>query len=221
MKSGKIAFLMIGLLVFMLSWTRAGNPAAAVTAQEKDETEWRKERDVFFRTHQRSPLSPEQKKSFKGLTYYPIDPKYVFSGQIQRYILNINDPHYYATFLTNKGTKKRYVRYGKFQFQLDGHPYSLELYKSILSDALFIPFEDKTNGKETYEAGRYVDAEILEGYRMTVDFNRAYNPSCVYNERFTCAMPPKENSLNVEIRAGEKHLKTVPDALSPGLRKQG
>jgi len=58
---------------------------------------------------------------------------------------------YYATFLTNKGTNKRYLRYGKFRFILDGREYTIEIYKSILSDTLFIPFKDDTNEKETYE----------------------------------------------------------------------
>ena len=178
-----------------------------MTPQEQQVIEWRKERDAFFETHQRSPLTPEDKKHFKGLKYYPFDPKYVLSGQIQRYILNINNPEYYATILTNKGTNKRYVRYGKFHFQLDGKDYSLEIYKSILSDRLFVPFKDRTNGKETYEGGRYIDAEILEGYKMVLDFNMAYHPACIYNDKFVCVLPPKENSLNVEIRAGEKNFK--------------
>lgn len=169
--------------------------------------EWRKERDLFFKTHQRSPLSSKEKKSFKALHYFPFDPKYIFFGHIERYVFHIDNPNYYATFLTNKGTNKRYIRYGRFHFSLDGKDYALEIYKSILSDTLFIPFKDKTNGKETYEGGRYIDAEILNGYKMILDFNIAYYPSCAYNNRFVCALPPKENALDVEIHAGEKNLK--------------
>jgi hypothetical protein len=168
---------------------------------------WRKERDAFFKTHQRSPLGPSEQKKFKGLDYFPFDPQYYFEGQIKREVLHINDPKYYATFLTNKGTSKRYIRYGKFRFNLSGKDFELEIYKSILSDTLFIPFKDLTNGKETYEGGRYIDAEILTGYRMVLDFNMTYDPSCAYNEKFVCAIPPKENFLNVAIKAGEKNLK--------------
>jgi hypothetical protein len=74
-----------------------------------------------------------------------------------------------------------------------------------LSDNLFIPFKDLTNGKETYEGGRYIDAAILPGYRMVLDFNMTYSPSCAYNDKFTCAIPPKENFLEIRIRAGEKN----------------
>ena len=166
---------------------------------------FRKERDHFFKNAPNSPLKGSDKHNFKGLHYYPIGLMYRFEGKIERYIININDPKYYATFLTNKGPRKRYVRYGKFRFTLEGKDLTLELYKSIGSDAIFIPFYDKTNGKKTYEGGRYLDAEILmPGYRLLIDFNYAYNPSCVYNEKFVCVLPLEENRLNIEIRAGEK-----------------
>jgi uncharacterized protein len=71
-----------------------------------------------------------------------------------------------------------------------------------------LPFRDKTNGKETFPGGRYLDAEVvLPGYTTTIDFNMAYNPSCVYNEKLICVLPPKESSLDVEIRAGEKNFR--------------
>ena len=178
-----------------------------VRIEKEKVMKWRKERDQFFKTHQRSPLRPGDQKTFKRVEYFPFNPQYYFTGQIKREILHINDPKYYATFLTNKGTNKRYIRYGKFHFNRDGKDFELEVYKSILSDTLFIPFKDLTNGKETYEGGRYIDAEILTGYRMVLDFNMAYEPSCAYNDRFVCAIPPKENSLGIEIRAGEKNFK--------------
>ena len=174
-------------------------------AEHKKVLEWRNERDAFLKIHERSPLTHGEKVSFKGLKYYPFDPKYVFSGQIERYTFNINNPDFYAIFLTNKGTNKRYLRYGKFKFKLDGQEYRIEIYKSILSDNLFIPFKDKTNGKETYEGGRYLETEIQLGYQTILDFNMAYNPSCAYNKDFICVIPPKENMLDAEIRAGERN----------------
>jgi uncharacterized protein (DUF1684 family) len=166
---------------------------------------FRKERDPFFKSHERSPLRFADKLKFGHLSYYPVDLHYRFVGKIDRHVLDIRDPQYYAIFVTNKGTKKRYIRYGQFRFTLNGKQHVLKLYKSILSDALFIPFKDRTNGKETYSGGRYLDAEIVvPEYEATIDFNMAYNPSCAYNEKFICALPPKENALNIEIHAGEK-----------------
>jgi hypothetical protein len=208
----KVAFLIFGVLLFLEGVALCGEEGDKefLAKEKKYVMEWRKDRDQFFKTHQRSPLTPAEKKSFKGLRYYPFDSQYVFSSQIERYNFHINNPKYYATFLTNKGTNKRYIRYGKLQFKLNGKDYTIETYKSILSDMLFIPFKDMTNGKETYEGGRYIDAEILPGYRMMLDFNMAYHPSCAYNEKFICALPPKENMLEIEIKAGEKTLKSLP-----------
>lgn len=169
---------------------------------------FRKERDEFFKNHQRTPLKWADRLKFDWLSYYPIDLRYRFKGKIDRFILDIRNPEYYATFLTNKGTNKRYIRYGQFRFTYNGKEYLLPLYKSILSDTLFIPFKDKTNAKETEPGGRYLDAEILlPGYETVIDFNMAYNPSCAYNEKFICAIPPRESALDIEIRAGEKKFK--------------
>lgn len=167
--------------------------------------EYRERRDRFFKEHPRSPLDESQRDDFKGLTYYPIDLKYRFEGKIERYKYHIMNPEYYANFLTNKGIKKRYIRYGRFRFKLNGKEYIIQVYKSPGSDNLFIPFRDGTNGDGTYKGGRYLDAEIImPGYKTVIDFNMAYNPSCVYNEKYICIIPPNENNFNVEIKAGEK-----------------
>jgi len=204
-----LILLMIGTWVHLRGYAVASEcgEETFVFSQEKRVTEWRKERDDFLKDHPRSPFSPQTKKSFKSLKYYPFSPRYIFCGPLERYILNINNPNYYTTFLTNKGTGKRYVHYGKFHFRLDGKEYVLEIYKSILSDTLFIPFKDRTNGRETYRGGRYVDAEILPKYKIVLDFNMAYSPSCAYNDKFVCALAPQENTLDIEIPAGERNFK--------------
>ena len=200
---GMIILLSIGIV----------GPVYSKEPESKDEIiqaiqSFRKERDHFFKNEPNSPLEESDKIHFKRLNYFPVDLKYRFEGKIERYIININDPKYYAIFPTNKGPKKRYVRYGKFRFTFEGKEYTLQLYKSILSDAIFIPFYDKTNGHETYEGGRYLDAEILmPGYQIIVDFNLSYNPSCDYNEKFICVLALEENRLNTEIRAGEMKFK--------------
>ena len=203
----KIFILGILLLVQEIPLLGEGMNSFSVALEEKMVLDWRKKRDEFFRNHERSPLTIKEKRNFRGLKYFPFSPQYVLHGPIERYIFHISNPEYYATFLTTRGTKKRYIRYGMFHFKLNGKEYTIQIYKSILSDALFIPFKDMTNGKETYEGGRYIDAEILTGYNMVLDFNMAYNPSCVYNEKFICIFPPKENELNIRIEAGEKNPK--------------
>lgn len=200
-----VVFVFISFESFQLTFSEEKENAEKIIQAIQT---FRKEKDYFFKTAPNSPLEEFDKLRFRGLRYFPIDLRYRFEGKIERYIININDPKYYAIFPTNKGPRKRYIRYGKFRFTIDGKEHSLELYKSIGSDIIFIPFYDKTNGKETYEGGRYLDAEVLmPGYRIVVDFNYAYNPSCVYNKKFVCVLPLEENRLKIEIPVGEKKFK--------------
>jgi uncharacterized protein (DUF1684 family) len=37
-----------------------------------------------------------------------------------------------------------------------------------------------------------------------LDFNKAYNPPCVFTPYATCPLPPQENRLTVRIEVGEK-----------------
>jgi uncharacterized protein (DUF1684 family) len=77
---------------------------------------------------------------------------------------------------------------------------------------LFVPFRDKTNGKETYSAGRYIDLDsdkdCTPDEKWIVDFNRAYNPWCVYSKEYTCPFIPPENWLEIPVKAGEKDYPT-------------
>ena len=73
---------------------------------------------------------------------------------------------------------------------------------------LFGPFADLTTGKETYPAGRYLILQPMATGIYTIDFNKAYNPYCAYNEKYDCPYPPPSNRLKVEIRAGEKAPRT-------------
>ena len=203
----KLLFLYLGLIALLLiGWLESTYPKDFQTDDEtiKAIQLFRKDRDRFFKTAPNSPLEESDKVHLKGLNYFPVDLKYRFEGTIERHIININDPKYYTIFPTNKGPRKRYIRYGKFRFTFEGKEYSLELYKSIGGDLIFIPFYD-TTGKEAYEGGRYLDTEILmPGYRIVVDFNYAYNPSCVYNDKFVCVLPLEENRLKIEVPVGEK-----------------
>ena len=70
---------------------------------------------------------------------------------------------------------------------------------------VFLPFLDKTNGDETYGGGRYLDLYLNDNDSTIVDFNKAYNPQCVYDENFSCPLVPRENYINVRIMAGVKN----------------
>lgn len=86
-------------------------------------------------------------------------------------------------------------------FQLHGVEYRLE---PVLEDGrLFFIFKDRTAGKRTYPAGRFLYSDVGAGGTVVLDFNRAYNPPCAFTPYATCPLPPKQNQLPVEIEAGE------------------
>nr|MBP9795861.1 DUF1684 domain-containing protein [Chitinophagales bacterium] len=108
------------------------------------------------------------------------------------------------------------VQYGTISFQLHDSTFILSIYQSMklreqdeYKDYLFVPFNDNTNNNETYGGGRYMDfrmGEIADG-KLLVDFNKAYNPYCAYSGGYACPVPPAENKLNTNIKAGEKQYK--------------
>ncbi|MHA2296283.1 MAG: DUF1684 domain-containing protein [Candidatus Hodarchaeales archaeon] len=160
----------------------------------------RKEKDDFFRYDHHSPLTPEQKESFKELVYFPVNPDYRFRGSLDLF----EDPEL-IDIMTNTGQIQKYLRYGKFKFSI-GKDYFLTVYKAPDSDYFFVPFKDGTSGKESYGAGRYLElSPVDEENEFILDINQAYNPYCAYNESWTCPVPPRENWLDVRIEAGEKN----------------
>ena len=100
-----------------------------------------------------------------------------------------------------------YKPYGSLRFTLNGKERTLIVYESVPphpghENELFLPYTDLTNGKETHGSGRYLDLRAPLGPVITLDFNKAYNPYCAYNDRYSCPIPPKENHLATEVRAG-------------------
>lgn len=163
-----------------------------------DTREFRATKDDFFRRGHDSPLDHEQRHGFKGLRYYPEDPAFRFVLE-----LDASDAGRDEEVEMSDGSSDRMARAGHFAFAVDGKQVQLTAFRS--SDrSLFIPFRDATGGSETYPAGRYVDVELADDGRWVVDFNRAYNPYCAYNDDWRCPLPPSENWLAAEIRAGEK-----------------
>ena len=163
----------------------------------------RKERDRFFREEARSPLKESDRKSFKGLSYYPIDLRYAMTGRIEKHPLE--PKALYVTLPTGKEVGRRYVKYGQFKFRWEGKGHVLQIYRPLGGGELFLPFKDKTSGIETYSMGRNLTIEPTpDDEKVLIDFNRAYNPFCQYNEKYTCPFAPEENWLDFAVRAGEK-----------------
>jgi uncharacterized protein (DUF1684 family) len=173
-------------------------------SREKEIQEERDEKDRFFKESPRSPLRAHDIIHFEKLDYYPIDLRYVFVGEIERKPKARTE---YIKLPTNKGNFRKYVNHGKFQFSFDGREFVLAIYRYLGRRNLFLPFKDKTNGLETYENGRYVELEVIGENRVIIDFNKAANPFCTYNPKYTCPYANEENTLDIAIRCGEKRFK--------------
>ena len=168
----------------------------------------RADKDAFFRTTD-GPLLPENIASFKGLSYFPIDPSYEVPARLA---IDDVDRTTILQLRTSKEQTRRVRRIGKLHFTLalkDTPPASFELTAFVEVDSpdvnrLFVPFTDVTSGKETYGGGRYLELNKTATGLYDLDFNRAYHPFCVFNPGFECPVPPRENRLITAIRAGEK-----------------
>jgi uncharacterized protein (DUF1684 family) len=162
--------------------------------------EFRRDKDEFFRDDPRSPLTPEQRANFAGLSYFPENPRLRIEAELGTGVDLDED----IVMQTTTGGTQVYRRAGKVRFEVDGQPAEITLYKSPDQHELFVPFRDATSGSETYGAGRYLEVGPPMDGRVVVDFNDAYNPYCAYNPEWSCPIPPGENWLAVPIRAGEK-----------------
>jgi len=163
-----------------------------------DLDQFRAEKDDFFAHDHRAPLSPEQRRNFKGLAYFPENSQLVIRAQIDR---NIEPGD--VQMATTRGEEQVFSRFGVVSFEVEGEAAQITLYSSEGSHELFVPFRDATSGRDTYGAGRYLDLHA-HGNEVVLDFNYAYNPYCAYNPNWNCPLPPGENWLKVAIRAGEK-----------------
>ncbi len=160
-------------------------------------------KDEYFKHEHVSPILREERNAFNGLKYYPVDGRYRFRLLLQRYAA----PETVA-LTASDGTEKEYLRLGFLEFSVDGRTHRLQVYKSRnpagTDESLFIPFRDKTSGTETYGAARYIDIPENQKDLYELDFNKTYNPYCAYNGNYVCPYAPKENWLDVEIKAGER-----------------
>ncbi|NDJ87015.1 MAG: DUF1684 domain-containing protein [Chloroflexi bacterium] len=166
--------------------------------------EFRREKDLVFKSHVQSPLTPEQRRDFKGLDYYPPNPDLDLVLAADEF-----DEKITIQMQTTTGGVQSYQKWGQLSFEVKGETATLVLYYTPEHDHFFLPFMDATSGQTTYSGGRYLDPARLDDGRFGVDFNRAYAPYCAYNEYWTCPIPPLENRLEVPIEAGEKAFKHV------------
>lgn len=159
-----------------------------------------------FKNKETTILTEEDFEHFTGLEFYPIDLKYLVTAD---FIRTPDEKPFLMPTTTDR--LPEYVKYGEAHFTIDGKNLKLELYQSTkhyeeegYEDYLFLPFTDLTSGDGSYGGGRFLDARIPKRNKMILNFNKAYNPYCAYNSKFSCPIPPKVNDLLVRIEAGVK-----------------
>ncbi|MDG1393410.1 MAG: DUF1684 domain-containing protein [Flavobacteriaceae bacterium] len=175
----------------------------------KFESEFQSEQNSFFKDASKSPLKSKDLKVFEGLDFFSIDSMFVVKAQLKR---TPNTSYFEMKTTTNRVTRERV--FGVLSFTINGQFLKLNVYQSEPDmdsdtdlDYLFLPFLDATNGETTYGGGRYIDLSIPATDALIIDFNKAYNPYCAYNEKYSCPIVPRENYLALEIRAGVKRFK--------------
>lgn len=191
-----IAVGIVFLIILFRQITSFQDPSGYIQKIEQE----RQLKNNQFRSTPQSPLSPEQKKAFQGLEYFPVNQIYRVSAELE-----MDETRDTLLLTTSEGNDYRTVEIGTLTFTLQDIPQELIAYQYIEGEnknMLFVPFYDLTTGISTYGGGRYLD--IPFGPNLFIDFNKAYNPYCVYNDTYECPFPPRKNKLKLEILSGEK-----------------
>ena len=142
----------------------------------------------------------QTRREFKGLDYFPIDPKWRIEARFEPYQPAKTIPITNVLGMTNDETSP-----GAFAFEVDGKTYRIDPILEKGETDWFVMIADETTGKETYGAGRYLYVTLPDASsKVVIDFNKAYSPPCAFTNFATCPLPPRQNHLPFRIEAGEK-----------------
>jgi hypothetical protein len=167
-----------------------------------------KHRETYKKELLTSAGGPLSADDLSYVQFYAPDSTYRITAEVER--IDKAEPFDMPTY---SGKTKPHVAYARLSFVLKGKPQQFTIYRSLnlmrvpeYRDYLFLPFKDATSGRETYGGGRYMDLRTgdIQNGQVTLDFNKAYNPYCAFQDGYSCPIPPKTNELLVPIEAGEK-----------------
>jgi uncharacterized protein len=193
----------------LLDWKRRVSELYAAVRSAADPgaawERWRAAREDLFRSHPQSPIEPDRRGTFSGLSFFDYDPSYRVLATVRP-----AEPETYDIQSSGDGTF-RFTRFAVAELEVRGEPHALECYwLAGYGGGLFLSFRDGTSGQETYGAGRYLldtvkGADLgMDDGRLILDFNFAYNPSCAYDPAWVCPLTTPANRLAVPIQAGER-----------------
>jgi hypothetical protein len=156
---------------------------------------------------------------FKGLEYFPLDT----ALRVLAHLVPHPTPRT-LRILNVIGQTEEYTSPGVLEFTVAGKPYRITAsFEGKDTTQYFLIFRDATSRDSTYPAGRFMYATPVDSAGYTIlDFNRSYNPPCAFTAFATCPLPPKENVLDVAIKAGElrykgPHGSTLEEAVRKSL----
>ena len=139
------------------------------------------------------------RRAFKGLRWFPYDPHWKVEGRFLPFTMprTLRVPDV-------TGSSQEFTSPGQLMFLWGGAEYRLDVVEEADTPDYFVLFRDRTSGKATYGAGRflYVTRPEIDG-RVVIDFNRAYTPPCGFTAFALCPLPPRQNWLPLHVRAGE------------------
>ena len=192
--------------LFLLLFVFASSLFFAQENTTQTAQEFQDELNKSYADKEKSPLTEEDFKTFTHLDFFPVTDEFIIKAKFIR--TRKEKPFEMKTTTVRLPI---YKKYGELHFTLEGKEYKLNVYQNLdlikkdgYEDYLFLPFSDTTNGNETYIGGRYIDCRIQKELEWTIDFNKAYNPYCAYNYKYSCPIVPMENDLPIAIKAGVK-----------------
>ncbi len=167
--------------------------------------EFQKQLNASFKDVTTTPFNNSDLKRFSGLDFFQIDSNYIVKAEI----MPLNNAKK-IKLKTSTAGNLNVIKFAELYFIINKQEYKLFAYKYVDSNDyppnhLFVPFLDRTNGDETYGGGRYLDLFEDSLGKIIIDFNNSYNPLCAYNESYSCPIVPKENFLDISVRAGVKY----------------
>lgn len=197
--------LTLSLITFTLLLQSCGNE---YTPEEEEYIKSieasRIEYDNYMRDDPNSPFNYKSKVEFHPLQYFDVDPEFVFQSKLTEY-----DQKDTVTIYGTKGEPREVVRFGFVVINYKEKDYKINIYEGRTRSGMVyhsIWFTDKTTNVESYGVGRYINFEVTDDpeHEYTIDFNTAYSPYCSYSSEYSCAIPTKEDYIDLAITAGEK-----------------
>ncbi len=165
---------------------------------------WRDARTELLLTHTQSPLM-DRDQFGSTLPYFDYDPSWKVIGTVEPL-----EPDDTPEKMAEGSSILNQI--GWVRFDREGEQHRLGLFwLDAYGGGLLLPFRDTTNGSSTYGAGRYLldgaksaDLGSAGPNQLILNFNFAYQPSCMWDPQWACPLAPPSNHLTTAVEAGEQ-----------------